>query len=232
MNKLALVTGGNRGIGYELCRQLAEREVTVVLTGRDMTKVNDAVSKLADEGFEVIGMMLDLGSKNSINEFESQFSKLERQLDLLFHNAALLTPADRKGPLSQVPIEIIEETLQVNFLGPLYLTQLLLPHLGSGSRIINISARPALFRNLTPQMPAYRLSKLALNGMSVILQQELGDRGIIVASMHPGWVRTDMGGSNAPRSVDEGVDTALWLALDAGSDIGGKFYMDRKELEW
>jgi NAD(P)-dependent dehydrogenase (short-subunit alcohol dehydrogenase family) len=125
-------------------------------------------------------------------------------------------------------------TLETNTLGPLEVTQAFLPYLQKAvaPRVINISSGYGELGGLSPNVPSYSLSKLALNGVTIMLSQALRSEHIAVNSMCPGWVRTDMGGPNATRSIAEGADTAVWLADEAPRELTGKFFRDRKEINW
>jgi NAD(P)-dependent dehydrogenase (short-subunit alcohol dehydrogenase family) len=124
--------------------------------------------------------------------------------------------------------------LQTNTFGPLEMTQAFLPYLrkSSGARVVNMSSSYGQLDGLSANAPSYCLSKFALNGVTIMLAEALKGEGIAVNSMCPGWVRTDMGGSTAPRSVAEGADTAVWLATEADQKLTGKFFRDRKEIPW
>jgi NAD(P)-dependent dehydrogenase (short-subunit alcohol dehydrogenase family) len=125
-------------------------------------------------------------------------------------------------------------TFQTNTFGALEMTQAFLPYLkkSPSARVINISSGDGQLNGLCTAVPSYCLSKLALNGVTIMLSKALKEHGIAVNSMCPGWVRTDMSGSDAPRSVEEGVDTAVWLATEADQKLTGKFFRDRQEIRW
>ena len=225
--KTILITGANRGLGFELARQLSEKGHNILLTGRRIELVRAAAKKIG-----AVPIELDVGNKESIQSLPERLSV--DSIDVLVHNAAVLHDDDRKGTIMETNWEVIENTMSINAVGPILLTQVLSNYLRSGSRIINIGARPALFRNLDRMsgMAIYRISKAAFHAWSIILSREMKDRGVIVTTLHPGWVRTDMGGPNATRSVKEGVDTALWLIEEAPDSVHGKFYLDREEIDW
>jgi NAD(P)-dependent dehydrogenase (short-subunit alcohol dehydrogenase family) len=128
----------------------------------------------------------------------------------------------------------LDQTFQTNTFGPVEMTQAFLPHLrkAKAARVINLSSGYGQLSGLSPDAPSYCLSKLTLNGVTLMLSQALRHDGIAVNSMSPGWVRTDMGGSGAPRSVEQGADTAVWLAGEAPQELTGKFFQDRKEIPW
>jgi NAD(P)-dependent dehydrogenase (short-subunit alcohol dehydrogenase family) len=128
----------------------------------------------------------------------------------------------------------LDQTFQTNTFGPLEVTQAFLHYLrkASAARIINISSGYGQLDGLSPDVPSYCLSKLALNGLTIMLAQALQTYGIAVNSMCPGWVRTDMGGPDAARSVEEGANTAVWLASEASHELTGRFFRDRAEIPW
>ncbi|MCE7734047.1 MAG: SDR family NAD(P)-dependent oxidoreductase [Candidatus Heimdallarchaeota archaeon] len=234
MVKTAVITGGNRGLGLQICKELAQLGNRVILTARDEQSGMKAVSEIKKLNLEVEMLLLDIDSKKSIEDFVHEVTNSYGSVDLLYNNAAILPEVDRNLQISKVKISDFESTMQTNFLGPLYLTQLLLPVIPENGRIINIAARPSLFRFFKERghMPAYRISKLAFHAMTVLLAEELRDQNIIVVAVHPGWVRTDMGGQEAQRSVEEGAETPVWLSKESVKPISGAFYFDKEIIEW
>jgi NAD(P)-dependent dehydrogenase (short-subunit alcohol dehydrogenase family) len=153
-------------------------------------------------------------------------------LDVLINNAGIYP--DEGVSIMTISREAMMGTLQTNTLGPLEMTQRFLPYLkkAQAGRVINVSSGLGQLDGLSASGPSYGLSKLALNGVTIMLSQALREFGIAVNSMCPGWVKTDMGGSDAPRSVSQGADTAVWLAAEADQKFTGKFFRDRKEIHW
>lgn len=234
MKKIAVVTGGTRGLGYEIAKQLGDNNFRVVITGTQIEKVEEKAKQIEKMDIDVIGMQLDLRYNESIDSFVTALNQFDK-IDLLVNNAAILSDSDRGKKITEIGMEIFEETMQINFLGQVRLTHKLLPLLTNNSQIINIGARPALFSNLSAKMSmaaAYQISKLAFHGWAVMLAEVLREREIRVTTMHPGWVRTDMGGSKAHRSIEEGVDTVIWLALESTIEMSGKMFQDREEIAW
>ncbi len=230
--RIAVVTGGNKGIGKEICRQLAKKGVRVVLTARDETRGEAARAELEKDGTSVVFRQLNVTDSASIAGLAAFVEKEFGRLDILVNNAAICTDQGMMG--ENVSIEILREMMEANTYGPLMVCQALIPLLkksGSG-RIVNVSSGMASLANMSGGFPAYRITKTALNAVTGILADELKGSGISVNSVHPGWVRTDMGGKNAARSVEEGADTPVWLATHSDGGPTGGFYSDRKPMPW
>lgn len=225
--KIIAVTGGNRGIGLEICRQLAALGHQVILCSRDMEK-----GKLSAQGLKgnVEVRQLDVANEDSIRDFAADLPKDHAQLDVLINNAGVIST--NKGTLTATMAEI-REVFEPNFFGPWLLSQCCLPLLrkGKDARIVNISSQMGGWDALTDGYAAYRLSKVSLNAMTLLMANELQSEGVKVNAMCPGWVKTDMGGRNAERSVSVGADTAVWLAT-AENIPTGKLLSDRKVRPW
>lgn len=231
--QIAVVTGGNRGIGFEICRQLAQRGIRVVLTGRDAAKGGIAVEKLRDAGFGVTFHRLDVTSARGITALAAFVTAEFGRVDILINNAGVMI--DPHGSrLLDSKLETYRETLETNVLAPLALTQALLPVMMKQNygRIVNISSGLGQLSDMGTGTPAYRISKTALNALTRIAAAETRASNILVNSMSPGWVKTDMGGPNAPRSVAQGADTAVWLATLPDGGPTGCFFFDRKPISW
>jgi NAD(P)-dependent dehydrogenase (short-subunit alcohol dehydrogenase family) len=230
--RIALVTGSNRGIGLETARQLARRGFHVVIAGRDEHKGSQAAETIKQEGGKASFLTLDVSSSDSIRSAGKKFAAIASYLDVLINNAAMYT--DEGKSILTVPRALFVETFQTNTFGPLEVTQAFLPYLRNAAapRVINVSSGFGELGGLSPDLPCYCLSKLALNGLTIMLSEALRADGIAVNSTRPGWVRTEMGGPNAPRSVEEGADTVVWLADEAPHELTGKSFRDRKEIPW
>jgi len=231
--RVAVVTGGNRGIGFEICRGLARNELQVVLTCRDAKKGEDAAGRLRGEGLDVVSRVLDVTSEAEAKELAAWLELRYGRLDALVNNAGILI--DPKGTrVLALELEVLRRTMETNAYGALIVSQALVPLMKRGGygRIVNMSSILGQLQDMHAQTPAYRMSKTALNALTRIMAAELHGTGIKVNSMSPGWVRTEMGGSSAPRSIEEGADTAVWLATlpDDGPSAG--FFMDRKAIAW
>jgi NAD(P)-dependent dehydrogenase (short-subunit alcohol dehydrogenase family) len=227
--KIALVTGANRGIGFEIVRQLSRHNFHVVLAARNRDAGESAVSAFNGN---VSWQTLDVSDEASIQQAAREFGNKHDHLDVLVNNAGIYP--DEGANILTIKREQLAATFQTNTFGALQVVQAFLPYLrkARAARVINVSSGYGELDGLSGDVPSYCLSKLALNGVTIMLDQRLRTEGIAVNSMCPGWVRTDMGGPNASRSVEEGADTAVWLATDAPPEISGKFFRDRKEIHW
>jgi NAD(P)-dependent dehydrogenase (short-subunit alcohol dehydrogenase family) len=226
-----VVTGGNRGIGFEICRQLASRGAQIVLTARNAEAGREAVEKLDTQKLTAQFHPLDVTNSESAGALRDFLARTFGRLDVLINNAGIISDDEASG--LEVKLSSVRDTLETNTLGPLQLSQTLVPLLkrSRAGRIVNMSSGMGALSDMSGGYAAYRISKAALNAVTGILAAEL--RGAVaVNSMCPGWVRTDMGGANAERDVSQGADTAVWLALDAPQDLSGKFLRDRKVIPW
>ena len=232
MSNIALITGANRGIGLEIARQLAKRGMQVVIGARRRTEGEQAAENIKRDGGRVSVLQMDVRESASLHTAAQEFSRLADHLDVLVNNAGIYP--DRDVSILTVSRDQLTATFQTNTVGPVLVTQVFLPFLRKAPRprIINVSSGYGQLSDLSPEVPSYCLSKLALNGVTLMLAKALQSDRIAVNAMCPGWVRTEMGGPTAPRSVEEGADTAVWLAADAVQDLTGKFFRDRREIPW
>lgn len=267
--KIILVTGGNRGIGLEICRQLDELGHIVILGSRDLEKGFTAARSFSKN---VIVKQLDVTNEESIlNVFEfvkADFSKL----DVLINNAGIgeIQKINKKGALARtknfmetnlygarqiakiivpllrktglvpqknsagnISLSGVKQVMETNFYGAWRMIQVFCPLIqeSEDGRIINMSSGLGELNSLTGDYPGYSLSKSSLNALTIMFSNELKEKGIKVNAMCPGWVKTDMGGPDAPRSVSQGADTAVWLATEEEIPTG-KFFRDREEINW
>lgn len=232
MQRIAIVTGGNRGIGYEVCRGLVERDYHVLLASRDLGKGQQAADQLRTRKGMVTAYALDVTDAFSVRAFEEAVRREHGRADVLVNNAAVYL--DEGTSIFDVPIERVRATFETNLYGPLMLCQAFLPLMIENryGRIVNISSQAGQLSDISTFAPSYSLSKTALNGLTRILAQETRGQNIKVNSMCPGWVQTDMGGSGAPLTAEQGADTAIWLATlpDDGPTDG--FFKERQPIEW
>jgi len=232
--RVAVVTGGNRGIGLEICRELAARgDLRVILASRDAAKGEAAVKKLQKQSFIVCFAHLDVASENSVKAFADGIEKHYGRCDVLVNNAGVMLDP-RGSRVLDSRVETWRDTFETNLIGPLRLVQLLVPLMKQNGygRIVNVSSGQGQISDMGAGTPAYRVSKTALNALTRTLAAELKGSGVLVNSMCPGWVKTDMGGASAPRTVEQGADTAVWLATLPDDGPTGGFFRDRKPIPW
>src|SRR5437764_457693 len=230
--RVALVTGANRGIGLEAARQLARRGFHAVIASRDEGKGRTAAERIQRDGGKATFLPLDVSTSESIRTAARRFGAVADRLDVLINNAGVYP--DEGLTVLTLSRDRLAQTFQTNTFGPLEVTQAFLPCLrkSAAARVINVSSGYGQLKGLSPDVPSYCLSKLALNGLTIMLAEALRADHIAVNSMCPGWVRTDMGGPNATLSVEQGADTAVWLADEASHELTGKFFRDRREIPW
>jgi NAD(P)-dependent dehydrogenase (short-subunit alcohol dehydrogenase family) len=230
--RVAVVTGASRGIGLEIARQLARRGIHVVLTSRDESKGQLAVQELAEEGLSLGYHQLDVTDPDGIRRLRDFLKREHDRVDILVNNAGIAI--DDGTSAMQTPLDTVRRTMETNLYGPLLLSQTLVPLMRRKrhGRIVNVSSAMGQLSSMRNGAPSYRLSKAALNALARILAAELRRANILVNSMCPGHVRTAMGGSSAPRSVEEGADTAVWLALLPDDGPTDSFFRDRKPIPW
>lgn len=242
MNKekrVAVVTGANRGIGLEVCRNLAQKGIDVVLTSRDKSKGMAAAQQFKNEGLTLNYHPLDVADPASISSFRTFIERTTGRCDILVNNAGIFPDArDASDPscrsILDTKIETVREAMETNVYGPMLLCQALVPLMKKRNygRIVNLSSGMGQLTYMNGYYPAYRISKTSINSLTRILSDELEEFNILVNSVCPGWVKTDMGGPDATRELPEGADTVVWLATLPDEGPRGKFFRDRKEIEW
>ena len=228
----ALITGANRGLGFETARQLAGRGFRVVLAARDVASARQAAESISVATGLVEVLELDVSDQASIDQASDQLGRLTDRLEVLVNNAGIYIDDERT--ILNVSPEQLHKTLQTNTLGPLAITQAVLPLLRQAdqARVVNLSSSYGQREGLSSGVPAYCLSKFALNGITIMLADALRSEGIAVNAVCPGWVRTAMGGPGASLSVERGADTIVWLAADAPQKFTGKMFRNRQEIPW
>jgi len=234
--RIALVTGANRGIGLEIVRQLSRIGLIAVLASRDLEKGKAAAAALASEGLDAPVVALDVTAADSIRAAVAKVLGLFGRIDVLVNNAGILkegfSPED--ASVLDVSSDLVNLTFLTNTVGPLRLIQATVPRMrerGYG-RIVNLSSGAGQLAEMGSGFPAYRISKSALNALTRLTAAELGPHEIKVNSVCPGWVRTDMGGPNATRTVEHGAETAVWLATLPEDGPTGGFFRDMKPIPW
>lgn len=229
--RVALVTGANRGIGLEVCRQLASEGFVVLLSARDAAKSRAAASKLKNAG-HVEALVLDVANPRSIKRSAAEVTKRYHRLDVLINNAGI--NYDTWETAENADMSTVMETIQTNLLGPWRLCQAFLPLLrkSRAGRIVNVSSESGSLAQMDAGPPAYQVTKAALNAFTRTLAGELRGSGILVNAVCPGWVATAMGGAGAPRSVAEGAAGIVWAATLPDNGPNGGFFQDGKPLPW
>ena len=230
MKKTILITGSNKGIGFETARQLAKLGHHVILSARNELRLKQVVEKLKTEQLIVEDLLMDISDEQSINRAANEFAIRKIKLDVLINNAAVLYRNDL-SVLQET--EILQQTLTTNSIGSLLVCKAFLPFMKNPSRIINISSGGGSMSDpVGGWSPAYCISKTMLNSITRELAYELESKKISVNAVCPGWVRTDMGGKGASRSVESGAETPVWLATEAPQELTGKFFRDKKQIPW
>ncbi len=222
--EVALVTGATRGIGAEIAAELTELGATVYAGARDPDDVSAAGQR---------AVRLDVTEDGEVRDAVDRIEREQGSLDVLVNNAGVFP---RSPPLHEMDTAEFDETMAVNLRGPVVVTKHALPLLsdGTGGRVVTLSS--GLGRFTEGQMdggyPAYRLSKVGVGGLTAYLDAEYGDRGLIANAVSPGWVRTDMGGDEAPRTPAKGAETPVWLARFAPGSPAGHLWKDRERISW
>jgi NAD(P)-dependent dehydrogenase (short-subunit alcohol dehydrogenase family) len=225
--RTALVTGANRGLGLEASRQLGRLGHRVILAARDGAKGAAAAATLRDEGLDVTAVELDVASDESCARLPEV-----GPVDILVNNAGVT--ADDDSNALTVPVGTLRGVFETNTLGAYRVTQALAPGMrerGWG-RIVNVSSGMGQLSDMFGGNPSYRLSKAGLNALTRIFAYELREAGVLVNSVCPGWVRTDMGGPGARLSPEEGVETIVWCATLPDDGPTGGFFRYKQPIPW
>jgi NAD(P)-dependent dehydrogenase (short-subunit alcohol dehydrogenase family) len=230
--KVALVTGGNRGIGYELVKQLALKGFKVILTSRDPDTGHEAAQKLQQSNLDVTFVQMDIDNQDSIRKAATTVNERYGRLDVLINNAGVYLDENEK--LVAMDPSILERTMATNFFGSYYTIRSFMPLMekqGYG-RIINVSSEYGEMNEMSyPGVGAYKLSKFALNGLTRMVAAEVnGD--IKVNAVDPGWVSSDMGGPSAPRTPKQAAESIVWLATIGPQGPNGEFFRDGIRIGW
>ena len=227
--RVALVSGGNRGLGLEVCRQLAESGLTVILGSRDEERGRAAAEGISGH---VVARQLDVADEESVGRIASSIGEDFGHLDILVNNAAISNDEGQRG--ADADLGRVREAFEANLFGAWRLCQMAIPLMQRGGygRIVNVSTGLAALEDMGGGSPGYRISKTSLNALTRILASELRGSGILVNAVNPGWVQTDMGGQNANRTVEEGADGVVWAATLPNNGPTGGFFRDRRYVAW
>jgi NAD(P)-dependent dehydrogenase (short-subunit alcohol dehydrogenase family) len=230
MERVALVSGGNRGIGLEVARRLATDGYRVVIGSRDPARGEEAAREVAESA---TACRLDVTDPEGIEACISTIEERFGRLDVLVNNAGI-EGGGWSTSAADVDLDEVRDTLETNLFGAWKLTQAALPLMRKNryGRIVNLSSGMGQLSDMGAHAPGYRISKTGLNTLTRMLSAELAGENILVNSCCPGWVRTDMGGPNASRSVEEGGDTPFWLATLPDDGPRGGFFRDREPIPW
>lgn len=227
--RVALVSGANRGIGREIVCQLTERGITTILGSRDEEK-----GRAAAEGIDgdVRVRQLDVTDEKGIAQLARDVEEEFGRLDVLVNNAGISIDGGQRGV--DADLDVVRETLEMNLFGAWRLCEAFVPLMQRNryGRIVNVSSGMGALNDMGGGSPAYRVSKTSLNALTRILASELRGTGILVNSVCPGWVQTDMGGSGASRAIEEGADTPVWAATLPNNGPTGSFFRDRRQIPW
>jgi NAD(P)-dependent dehydrogenase (short-subunit alcohol dehydrogenase family) len=231
--RVALVTGANRGLGLETTRQLLARGLTVVMTGRDDRSLRRARASLEEAvRTRATVVAMDVTDTESIAAARRIVSDEVGPVEVLVNNAAILLSENAEA--LSIPPRDYRATFETNLFGVIEVCRAFVPEMARRryGRVVNVSSGAGQLTGMSTYAPAYSMSKAALNAFTRILASTCRDRGILVNSVDPGWVRTDMGGKSAPRSLEEGADTIVWLATLADDGPTGGFFHDRQPIDW
>lgn len=227
--KTAVVTGANRGIGLEVSRELARLGFHVVLAARDKSAGAEALKQVQAGKYSAELRKVDVNSSEDAQALARHLKETRGRVDVLVNNAGILP--DKDGTLA-VSAATLMEILNTNTLGAVRMIQALAPLMDRGGRIVNVSSGMGSLNGMGGGHLGYRMSKAALNAVTRVFAAELSSKGVSVNSVDPGWVKTDMGGAGASRSVEKGAETIVWLAADPKAAESGGFFHDKRRSEW
>jgi NAD(P)-dependent dehydrogenase (short-subunit alcohol dehydrogenase family) len=232
MTHIALVTGANRGLGLETARQLLAQGLRVVMTGRDQTATRRALEALGAAGRNALAVRLDVTDPASIVAARRTAEERLGPVDVVVNNAAVLL--HQNDDLLAIPRDAFRATFDTNVFGAMEVCRVFVQPMAERGygRVVNVSSGVGQFARLSTYAPAYSISKAALNAFTRVLAATYQGQGVLVNAVDPGWVRTDMGGKSAPRSVEQGAETAVWLATLPESGPTGGFFRDRQAIPW
>jgi len=231
--RVALVTGANRGLGFETSRELLAKGLTVVMTGRDAEALEQAHRALPlDAQRRAVAVRMDVADLDSIRAAERRIIEQVGGVDVLVNNAAILL--SQNDPVLSITNDTYRKTFETNVFGVIEVCRAFVPAMARSGygRVVNVSSGVARLAKLSGYAPAYSMSKVTLNAFTRLLAHAYRERGVLVNAVDPGWVRTDMGGASATRSLEEGAETIVWLATLPDDGPTGGFFRDRRQTEW
>jgi NAD(P)-dependent dehydrogenase (short-subunit alcohol dehydrogenase family) len=230
--RTAVVTGGNRGIGFEICRQLAQQGIRVVLTARDVQKGRKAAEKLQATGADVRFHPLDITDQAQIKALVNHVCSDLGHLDILINNAGVYL--DQHQPALSISPDLILQAVQTDVCGTLALCQAVIPLMREQQygRIVNLSSRTSKLDQMNNVGLTYKIAKAAINAITVVLSQEVAEENILINAVNPGWIKTDMGGQDAILSPTEGANGPVWLATLPDHGPTGCFFDGCVQKPW
>ncbi len=232
-SRVALVTGANRGLGLETSRQLLAKGLTVVMTARDEAAIERARSGLGkDAQSRAVIVRMDVTDARRIADAHRTISDRVGPVDVLVNNAAILL--SESDDVLSISTDAYRRTFDTNVFGVIDVCRAFVPDMVRRryGRVVNVSSGAGQLARMATYAPAYSMSKTALNAFTRILAATYRGRGVLANVVDPGWVRTDMGGPSAPRSLQQGADTIVWLATLPDDGPTGGFFHDRRAVEW
>jgi NAD(P)-dependent dehydrogenase (short-subunit alcohol dehydrogenase family) len=231
-SRVAVVTGANRGLGFETCRQLLRLDYHVVMTGRDLDQTRKAAARLGVPDDRTLALRMDVREPASIEQAYRDATVRMGTVDVVVNNAAVLE--HESSDVLDISGEEFRRTFDTNVFGVVDVCRIFVPEMARRKygRVVNVSSGAGQLARLGTYAPAYSASKAALNALTLILAATYRGTGVLVNAVDPGWVRTDMGGKSAPRSVEQGANTIVWLATLGDDGPTGGFFRDRKQIEW
>jgi NAD(P)-dependent dehydrogenase (short-subunit alcohol dehydrogenase family) len=239
--KVALITGANKGIGFEIGRQLAGKGITVVVGARSEERGHTASNHLRNAGMDVHFQRVDVTDEGSISSAVANIKEKFSHLDILVNNAGIMID-DQEKTMMNLNLDTLKATLMTNAFGPFLLCQACIPLMRENNygRIVNMASTLGSLTDITDpeslyggvEVPAYRISKAFLNAITALFAKVTRGSNILINSACPGWVRTDMGGEQAPLTAAQGADTPVWLATLPDNGPTGGFFRERRRIPW